>query len=1030
MNELDPFYAFRDEVVGRLTRDLVGPAEVDETIDDFPLEKYICGILYPRSEDPIDPAQDHDLAEGEDEATYADPPVALANEKYPSSAGMTFAVDLARAKDITITASAAMYMPEETEAGKRWRRRPLRIAPVTLRVDEPTADRRISLAEGLELFARIRSADNGGAAAITVALVNTRAAKPGQRDADAFFQPALIVEATDRAPVFVERNIGQPLQIDDVDLRSYQLLYRDARTFAAGHGCSVDWRADAGAAWASRVETTFLPRHALQLADSNPDIHSEVLSFRRLAEEPKDDLVRELHELFDQYGSWIADKESLASELPPNLRDIATEHLALCRATLERIRDGILVLDDPITWDAFRLANHAMWNQRARAVWLRDGKPTPAPDLSSRHEWRPFQLAFILQCLRGIADPSHPDRAIADLLWFPTGGGKTEAYLGLIAFTTFLRRLRRPPGDGVTVLMRYTLRLLTIQQFDRAALLIACCEQIRREDERLGSTPISVGLWIGKAGSPNMLSEARAAIDRLRNEQSVDEANPLQLHACPWCGTALGPWQYEIATDSPCMRVRCRDESCAFRRGLPVYLVDEDIYRYRPTLIIATADKFATIPWRQDTAALFNRGSECPPPELIVQDELHLISGPLGTLAGLYETAVDFLCTEDGSPPKIVASTATIRRAEHQTRGLFLRQMRQFPPPALDANDSWFAADAPAETKGTRLYTGLMAPGTSPATLMIRTYASLLQSASEIEADDAARDPYWTLVGYFNSLRVLGGARMQVQDDVADRLQLIATNGDPRPLDPDLRIELTSRESSGEIPRHLKRMELMYPDENALDVILATNMISVGVDIDRLGLMVVMGQPQSTAEYIQSTSRVGRQYPGLVLTLFNAARSRDRSHYEAFKSYHSALYRQVESTSVTPFSPRARDRGLHAVLVALARLTIPGLADNSAAQEVSHYTSELNLLVEAILRRVEAVDPEAVDATKAELEGILEQWRTRAATVADLRFNVPDADRTLLVAAADENEAQANTLPTLWSLRDVDQESNLFLGRV
>src|SRR5207244_1794742 len=169
--------------------------------------------------------------------------------------------------------------------------------------------------------------------------------------------------------------------------------------------------------------------------------------------------------------------------------------------------------------------------------------------------------------------------------------------------------------------------LLTIQQFDRAALLIACCEQIRREDERLGSTPISVGLWIGKAGSPNTLSEARAAIDRLRNEQSVDEANPLQLHACPWCGTALGPWQYEIATDSPCMRVRCRDESCAFRRGLPVFLVDEDIYRYRPTLIIATADKFATIPWRQDTAALFNRGSECPPPELIVQDELHLISG-------------------------------------------------------------------------------------------------------------------------------------------------------------------------------------------------------------------------------------------------------------------------------------------------------------------------------------------------------------------------------------------------------------------
>ena len=1029
MNRFDPYYEFRAEMLKRLARDLVGPGDVDETISDFPLEQYICGILYPRSEDRFDPAQDHDVAEGEDEATHVDPPVALANEKYPSSAGMTFAVDLSKATEITVTAMAALYVPEESEEGKRWTRRPLTIEPVLLRVGEPTPDHRISLAEGLELFARIRPADEAGAVAVTLALVNTRTAKPGKRDGDAFFQPTLVAEAADGVPAFVERNVGRPVQIDDADLRSYRLLYRDARTFAAGHGCSVDWDAEAGAGFADRVQTTFVPNHALRLADSNPNVRSEVLSFRRLAEAPKDELVRELHELFDRYGSWIGESQSSASHLPPDLREIAIEHLDLCRATLDRIRDGILVLDDPVAWDAFRLANRAMWNQRARADWLRKGKPTPDPDMEGAYEWRPFQLGFILQCLRGIVDPGHADREIADLLWFPTGGGKTEAYLGLIAFTVFLRRLRNKSGDGVTVLMRYTLRLLTIQQFDRAALLIACCEQIRLSDERLGTTPISVALWVGKGGSPNTLAEARAAIDRLRNDLSVEDANPVQLHACPWCGARLGPWQYEIATDSPRMRVRCREESCMFRGGLPVFLVDEDIYRYRPTLIIATADKFATIPWRQETAALFNRGSDSPPPELIVQDELHLISGPLGTLAGLYETAIDFLCTDNGRPPKVVASTATIRRAEHQTKGLFVRRMRQFPPPALDAMESWFAAEAPPEAKGTRLYVGLMAPGTSPATLMIRTYASLLQSAYEVAGSDEARDPYWTLVGYFNSLRVLGGARMQVQDDVTDRLQLIAADGDPRPLDPDSRIELTSRESSGEIPRHLKRMELACPDENALDVILATNMISVGVDIDRLGLMIVMGQPQSTSEYIQSTSRVGRMYPGLVVTLFNAARSRDRSHYEAFKTYHSAIYRQVESTSVTPFSPRARDRGLHAVLVALARLTIPGLADNAAAHAVSDYEEELNVLVAKILERVEAVDPEAVDATAAELERILERWRTRASSVADLRFNARDMDKTLLVAAADEAEAQNNTMPTLWSLRDVDQESNLFLAR-
>jgi ATP-dependent helicase YprA (DUF1998 family) len=378
----------------------------------------------------------------------------------------------------------------------------------------------------------------------------------------------------------------------------------------------------------------------------------------------------------------------------------------------------------------------------------------------------------------------------------------------------------------------------------------------------------------------------------------------------------------------------------------------------------------------------------------------------------------------------VVASTATIRRAEHQTRGLFSREMRQFPPPGIDARDSWFAVEAPPDRKGTRMYVGLTAPGASHATLMIRTYASLLQSASEIDGTVSARDPYWTLVGYFNSLRVLGGARMQVQDDVSDRLQLIATEDRARYLDPDSRIELTSREPSSSIPAHLKRMEKPFPDEDALDVILATNMISVGMDIDRLGLMVVMGQPQSTSEYIQSTSRVGRQLPGLVITLLNATRSRDRSHYEAFKTYHSAIYRQVESTSVTPFSARARDRALHAVLISLARLTIPGLSADGDAGAVGAHRPELELLRDQILERVAAVEPDAVDGASEELERAIATWEHRARSVPDLKFSsFKDIDKTLLIDAALAEEAQIGTFPTLWSLRDVDQESNLFLVR-
>jgi superfamily II DNA or RNA helicase len=225
-------------------------------------------------------------------------------------------------------------------------------------------------------------------------------------------------------------------------------------------------------------------------------------------------------------------------------------------------------------------------------------------------------------------------------------------------------------------------------------------------------------------------------------------------------------------------------------------------------------------------------------------------------------------------------------------------------------------------------------------------------------------------------------------------------------------------------------MEKHFPDDDAIDVILATNMISVGMDIDRLGLMVVMGQPQSTSEYIQATSRVGRRYPGLVVTLLNSGRSRDRSHYESFKSYHSALYRQVESTSVTPFSPRARDRALHAVLVTLIRLTIPSMADNSAAGAVGDHREEIEILIDQILERVRAIDPDAVAATDAELHRVLDAWLQRASMVKDLRYSAfRDLDKTLLLDAARAAEAQIGTLPTLWSLRDVDQESNLYLVR-
>ena len=1047
-------YGFRNRLVEALVRDLIGPQQSDEveTISDPPLTRYISGILYPQTDAVVDASQDIDVPDddGGDEGSAPDPPVAMANVRFPSSMGFTFAVDSSASELIVVRVEAARYEKvtdgaASTETARRprrgglgpaepWRRIPLAMEPVEINVRRPTADERVQLADGLELFYRVRPADPNGIVAATVVLLNKHTGMPGARDAVSFFQPKMTVRAAEEgyAP-FTERP-SRELRGNDEDLRTYRLLYRHAVGFAVGHGCSVEWDTASGLpSRAVEVRTSFAPRYDLFLADSNPKIRS--VSMRQLAEGERAEGLAELRSIVDGYRGWIRDRVREAKSFSGALRQTAVVNIRECRSALLRISDGLnLLARDDEAWHAFQFANAAMLEQRARTVWLKGGKPTSEPLRDATHKWRPFQIAFILLCLRGIVDPSYSDRRVADLLWFPTGGGKTEAYLGLIAFTTFLRRLRDPQrGGGVTVLMRYTLRLLTIQQFERAALLVCCCEDIRRKNPQIlggDRDRIRIGLWVGRGATPNSLDEARAALNKFRQGTIPTEKNPVQIRSCPWCGKALDHRNYYLADVDRRLVVTCRNEKCQFESELPVCLVDEDIYAKRPTLIIATVDKFAGLPWNERTAALFNIGTPEPPPELIIQDELHLISGPLGTLTGLYETAIDFVCTRHGIRPKVVASTATIRRAASQVRGIFDREVRQFPPPGLDARDSYFATEVGAEKKGTRLYVGLMAPGTSQTTLMVRTYAALLQYTADLPAAPDIKDPYWTLVGYFNSLRVLAGAKLQVQDDVEDRVELLATEGGTAKRPIDEQIEMTSRESSADIPNHLKRMAVQHPDPAALDVILATNMISVGVDIDRLGLMVVMGQPQSTSEYIQSTSRVGRQFPGLVLTLFNSSRSRDRSHYESFVAYHSALYRQVESTSVTPFSSRARDRALHAVLIALARLTVADFRSNDSAARTDMLATKLSDAVETIVKRVRSISEKEAVATRKQLEEIILTWGLAADDDPKLVFgNYFHPDRSLLVDAARDDIDMERKFATLQSLRDVDMSSNLYLVR-
>jgi hypothetical protein len=785
------------------------------------------------------------------------------------------------------------------------------------------------------------------------------------------------------------------------------------------------------------VRTEFIPTHEVLLTESNPDIDDEALGMHGLGHGTRDEAVATLSRLLDGYEKWITARKKEAADLTGTEHaQTADQQIVLCGEAHARMRRGVALLADtsqPAIFEAFCLANQAMAQQRARTAWIKDGrKGSPNP---KEGRWRPFQIAFMLLCLEGLVDPNHEERKLADLLWFPTGGGKTEAYLGLIAFTVFLRRLRDiVNGDGVTVLMRYTLRLLTLQQFERAATLICAMEHIRDARKDLGTTPISIGMWVGASATPNVLDRAEERLDELRKnpQKPLQKENPVQLHSCPWCGEVLNANDYEVQKESKRMLVRCPHADCEFRTdaGLPVHLVDEAVYDAHPTLIIATVDKFASMPWRPATAALFNRDMEdgVKPPELIVQDELHLISGPLGTLTGLYETAVDILADQ----PKVVASTATIRRASDQVGALFDRKVAQFPPAGLDARDSWFAVETPREEKASRRYVGLLTPSTSQATLLVRTYAALLNAAAKADVDPKIRDAYWTLVGYFNSLRLLSAAELQVRDDVQDRLELLAGRDqrESARLATAL-IELSSRASSSEIPRHLKQLELALPDPDVLDVLLATNMISVGVDIDRLGLMAVMGQPQTTAEYIQATSRVGRRHPGLIAVMLNSARSRDRSHYENFPGFHSALYRDVESTSVTPFSARARDRGLHAVIVALVRLMIPAAADNTDAAGIDGFVDKINSTVRPrILDRVGSVDCKEREVTAQEFDDFVESWQFKAQDHPDLVYEAKRGRKSpALLSGFDRVDDESDDLAgwaTLWSLRDVDAESTLF----
>ncbi len=1082
----------RDNLIKALHLDLVGPTPADEAylyevIPQAPDIWYLTGFLVPQGANP-DPVSDEKLEQEPKANRDDDPPERLAGPRphFPSSMGLsvllsadTQTLDL----DLTWGEYQPQYEPEDQDNPKAreknriraWQRVPCR-AQVTLPVpeDPEPVSQALPDIKGLQVvvFARPVEANPErlppGTRSASVFVVNQHAHPPQGTPACAHYVFQVQLTLTSPQPLVGRPDPREHLG-DDWDERLADLQYRSDRELAVGHNVSVQVVGDQGDC--RQVSTVWTP--VAQVEKVVPAQVSGVeLSMAALGQ-PDAPLTEQLQGMPREYRRWIqAQRSGLESLSNARLRT-ANQLLDQAEAVANRIQAGIATLRDPLVRDAFQTANRVV----DRAIRQRLGPESPPS------RWRPFQLAFFLMNLGGIVDPTNADRERVDLLFFPTGGGKTEAYLGLAAFTLVLRRLRQPgiASAGLSILMRYTLRLLTLDQLGRAATMICALELERKKDpERLGTWPFEIGLWVGDAATPNKLGKKgepdpykRTARSRVEEFKRSGKGAPIPLEQCPWCGEQLGKYSFLLHPNSnepKELRITCLNRSCAFGGNslLPVIAVDEQIYRRLPCFLIATADKFAALPWVGLTGGLFgrvdrhdvdgfygpcnpNQGVSLPqgqllPPDLIIQDELHLISGPLGTMAGLYEVAIEELATRGGIRPKIVASTATVRRAAEQIQGLFGRdQVEIFPPPGPDRRDSFFAKTVGAKETQPRVYLGIAAQGRSSKSVLLRTYLALLGAAQKAWEAKCSQypnpaDPYMTLVGYFNSLRELGGSRRIVEDEVTSRLSQYSTRrrlNDQESLFANRNLqaphELTSRVPTHKVAQTKDKLaqEFSRPKSSGVDVVLATNMISVGLDITRLGLMVVLGQPKTTAEYIQSTSRVGRddQRPGLVVNLLNIHRPRDRSHYEHFEAWHRTFYRAVESTSVTPFSPQALDRALAAVVVALARHGDPRLTPPGGALELMDVDrQDLEFIVSALARRVKS--PALQAKLSQRVETILDAWKREAKDKGHgLQYQAGEGNTigatSLLQDPLEHPEAQFKAQR---SLRDVEPEVNILVN--
>ncbi|NMB18364.1 MAG: helicase [Erysipelothrix sp.] len=1077
---------------------------------ESPTQRYVSGLLFPlgtsENEDvSLDTPLDKESVEEKDvkkrdelfditegiENTEDDGEVELfpqRNDFMPSTMGLTFCVDK-NLPNFTIKIQGGTYTPHnvrvkgESNTIQWWLRESVEgiwNVPIHDLLKNRQIDTVVEMKNkkeekishyNIQFLARIREVK--GKYIITVSVTNRSDDKAFNRQQLVLFQSEMSISTPESHSFSIyPRQFEMKEHISDEEA-STELLYRNEGIYAFGHGCAAHW--EQNRTNIKEISTTFIPEY--ETLSMKPDVYLTQGNKKVELKIKMSDLAglssnkhpeHILKPLVNGYEEWINNKEmEIKDKIPEILRPAAKEHMRLCKESLRRMKRGLELLREEEILEAFRLANLAILLQQVNGKDKRFGVIENNQILFSKtfsentndeiklkdakNTWRAFQIAFILLSIESFVNEKSKSREIVDLIWFPTGGGKTEAYLGVAAFQMILRRLRNPMDAGVDVLMRYTLRLLTADQFQRSSRLICALEYLRRKNqEKLGEIPFSIGIWVGSKTTPNTNKIAKSNLAKLQKNNK--DAQEFVVNNCPWCGANLGFYDekgskkkrylgYKI--DNNKLAMHCPDKNCHFHEELPIYIVDETIYEKRPTFLIGTVDKFVQLVWKPQARSLFGIDSNgerfTSPPSLIIQDELHLISGPLGTLTGLFETLIEELCLkkvdDDVIKPKIIAATATIKQFEEQALALFGRKNSMlFPSPGLENEDSFFATPAIDEKTGKpmpgRKYVGVYTQTVRIMMSQVMSFSSILQSANEIE--QAERDPYWTLLAFYNTLRELGGGLTLTQTDIPQ----YSTSMSMRKGQKDLRfinnyLELTSRKQSHEISKTIDDLKVEYDSnkknsrDSAIDLCLASNIIEVGVDIDRLSVMAIVGQPKMTAQYIQVSGRVGRRWwerPGLIFTLYSNTKSRDKSHFEHFREYHQKLYAQVEPTSVTPFSDSSLERGLHAVIVGYLRQALND--DIARTPDWNEIRKNLNGKIvpfyNRLVERAKLVDPEQVEELKNRFITILKRLENGNYTAWEV---APKVDGYMYPAGTVLPQTLKNKAESMInSMRNVDSE--------